>query len=104
MRLNKQTIIQVLEIAAEKGEAGFEEKDIIPLFDNNEYDLVFHLDYLTDKGFIIGEFTSGAWCLCDLCHYAQTNSFCSGRNYRTRSRIFSRIERTRNSNSRIRRH
>ena len=28
MRLNKQTLIQVLEIAAEKGEAGFEEKDL----------------------------------------------------------------------------
>lgn len=61
MRLNKQTLIQVLEIAAEKGEAGFEEKDLLPLFHDNEYDLIFHLDYLTEKGFIIGEFTPGAY-------------------------------------------
>ena len=61
MRLSKQTLIQVLEIAAEKGEAGFEEQDLLPLFHNNEYDLVFHLDYLTEKGFITGEFTPGAY-------------------------------------------
>ena len=61
MRLNKQMLIHVLEIAVEKGEAGFEERDLLPLFHNNEYDLVFHLDYLTDKGFIIGEFTPGAY-------------------------------------------
>ena len=61
MRLNKETLKQVLEIAAEKGDAGFEEKDILPIFHNNEYDLVFHLDYLTEKGFIDGEFSDGAY-------------------------------------------
>ena len=30
-------------------------------FYNNEYNLVFHLDYLTEKGFIDGEFTPGAY-------------------------------------------
>ncbi len=57
MKLNLQTLKQVLEIAADKGEKGFGEQDILPLFNNQEYDLVFHLDYLTDKGLIIGEFT-----------------------------------------------
>ena len=61
MRLSKHTVIQVLEIAAEKGEAGFKEQDLLPLFHDNEYDLVFHLDYLTEKGFITGEFTPGAY-------------------------------------------
>lgn len=61
MKLYKQHLQQVLEIAAEKGETGFEEKDIARLFDNEEYDLFFHLDYLTEKGFIDGEFTPGAY-------------------------------------------
>ena len=61
MKLERQTLKQVLEIAAKKGETGFEEQDILPLFNNQEYDLVFHLDYLTDKGFILGEFTPGAY-------------------------------------------
>ncbi|WNZ21801.1 hypothetical protein HJG54_02225 [Leptolyngbya sp. NK1-12] len=60
MRLNRDIIQQVLEIADRKGEAGFEEKDIAHLF-NEEYDLVFHLDYLNEKGFIEGEFTPGAY-------------------------------------------
>ncbi len=61
MKLNLPTLKQVLEIAADKGETGFGEQDILPLFNNQEYDLVFHLDYLTDKGFIIGEFTPGGF-------------------------------------------
>ncbi len=60
MQLNRDIVRQVLEIAAEKKEAGFEEKDISHLF-NEEYDLVFHLDYLHEKGFIEGEFTPGAY-------------------------------------------
>ena len=39
MRLNNETLKQVLEIAAEKGESSFKEKDILPLFHNNGYDL-----------------------------------------------------------------
>jgi hypothetical protein len=61
MQLNREKLQQVLEIAAEKKETGFEEKDIAHLFQNEEYDLVFHLDYLTEKGFIDGEFTPGAY-------------------------------------------
>ncbi|WP_315790194.1 hypothetical protein [Fischerella sp. JS2] len=61
MKLYQQTLQQVLEIAANKAEAGFEEKDVAHLFDNEEYDLVFHLDYLAEKGFIEGEFTPGAY-------------------------------------------
>jgi len=61
MKLYKQILQQVLEIAAEQGETGFEEKDIAHLFNNDEYDLVFHLDYLKEKGFIEGEFTPGAY-------------------------------------------
>lgn len=60
MQLNRNILQQVLEIAAEKGEAGFEETEIAPLF-GNEYDLTFHLDYLNEKGFITGEFTPGAY-------------------------------------------
>ncbi|BAU05760.1 hypothetical protein NIES592_08785 [Fischerella major NIES-592] len=60
MQLNRNIVQQVLEIAAEQGEAGFEEKDIAHLF-GDEYDLVFHLDYLHEKGFITGEFTPGAY-------------------------------------------
>ncbi len=60
MQLSRNIVQQVLEIAAEKGEAGFEEKDISHLF-GNEYDLVFHLDYLNEKGLITGEFTPGAY-------------------------------------------
>ncbi|MBE9169410.1 hypothetical protein IQ238_18405 [Pleurocapsales cyanobacterium LEGE 06147] len=61
MKLSREKIQKVLEIASEKGEAGFEEKDIAHLFNDEEYDLVFHLDYLTEKGFIDGEFTPGAY-------------------------------------------
>jgi len=61
MQLSQEKLQQVLEIATEKGELGFEEKDIAHLFDNEEYDLVFHLDYLVAKGFIDGEFTPGAY-------------------------------------------
>ena len=32
MKLNKETLKQVLEVAAEKGDAGFEEKDIQSIF------------------------------------------------------------------------
>lgn len=60
MQLNRNIVQQVLEIAAKQGEAGFEEKDIAHLF-GDEYDLVFHLDYLNEKGFITGEFTPGAY-------------------------------------------
>ena len=48
MRLNKETLKQVLEVAAEKGEAGFEEQDILPIFHNNEYDL---LRFIRDRAF-----------------------------------------------------
>jgi hypothetical protein len=61
MQLDRETLRQVLEIAAEKGDAGFEEKDIAHLFKHEEYDLVFHLDYLNEKGFIEGEFTPGGY-------------------------------------------
>jgi hypothetical protein len=60
MQLSRSILQQVLEIAADKGEAGFEEQDIAHLF-GDEYDLVFHLDYLNEKGFIAGEFTPGAY-------------------------------------------
>lgn len=59
-RLNQHILKKVLEIATEKI-YGFEEKDILPLFHNTEYDLVIHLDYLSEKRFIIGEFTSESY-------------------------------------------
>ncbi|WP_258001532.1 hypothetical protein [Fischerella thermalis] len=40
MQLNRNIVQQVLEIAAEQGEAGFEEKDIAHLF-GDEYDIKF---------------------------------------------------------------
>lgn len=61
MKLDKKILQQVLEIAAAKGEEGFEEKEILPIFHNEEYDLIFHLDYLREKGFIEAEFTPGAY-------------------------------------------
>jgi len=61
MYLDRETLQKVLELAAEKGDEGFKETDISALFQNNEYDLVFHLDYLTEKGYIDGKFTSGAY-------------------------------------------
>ena len=54
MKLNQQITKQVLDLAVKKGKQGFVEADILPLFPDRQYELLDHLDYLTDKGFIIG--------------------------------------------------
>ena len=85
MRLNRDIIQQVLEIADGKGESGFEEKDIAHLFNEEEYNLVFHLDYLNEKGFIEGEFTPGAYAafaiLPQPIHFIRGKITAKGRDY-----------------------
>lgn len=61
MKLNQQITKQVLDLAVKKGKQGFVEADILPLFPDRQYELLDHLDYLTDKGFIIGEFVPVAF-------------------------------------------
>ncbi|WAL58289.1 hypothetical protein [Thermocoleostomius sinensis] len=84
MQLSRNILQQVLEIAAEKEEAGFEEKEIAHLF-GDEYDLVFHLDYLNEKGFIAGEFTPGAYAafaiLPEPIHFIRGKITLEGRQY-----------------------
>jgi len=58
MKLNLQLLQQILDIAEAKGSKGFKAANVLTLCHNNqdELELIFHLDYLTDKGFIVGEF------------------------------------------------
>ena len=58
MKLNLQLLQQILDIAVAQGNKGFKAADVLTLCRNNqdELELIFHLDYLTDKGFIVGEF------------------------------------------------
>lgn len=61
MHLVRKILEQVLWIAEKKGDSGIMRKDICSLFQGSEESLTFHLDYLTYKGFMRGEFTPGEY-------------------------------------------
>lgn len=89
MKLNPQLLEQILDIAETRGDKGFKAVDVLNLCRNNqdELELIFHLDYLTDKGFIVGEFMPVAFA--SLCFSPQSVRFIRGtitdrgREYRT---------------------
>lgn len=85
MNLNREKVKQVLDIAAEAGFSGFEEKDVAHLFEADEGGLIFHLDYLNEKGFIQGEFTPGAYAafalLPEPIHFIRGEITPKGRSY-----------------------
>ena len=56
MHINIDTLIQILEMAIANQNAEFTEQDVLALGSKREHELIYHLDYLADKGFIIGEF------------------------------------------------
>ena len=56
MKLNILILQEILDIAIANDELGFMETDLIAVSVRDKDELIFHLDYLTDRGFIIGEF------------------------------------------------
>lgn len=58
MKLNLKLVQQILDIANIRGEQGFTTADVLSICHNNEdeLELISHLDHLADKGFIVGEF------------------------------------------------